>query len=184
MRVIAGSARGTKLQAPPGNSTRPTTDRSKQRVFDTLQALILEMPETALDVFAGSGALGIEALSRGVEKVTFVENDKRASEIINQNLEKTHLKEHAKVVTLDAFLYIRAQQKVQFPLIFADPPYNKGFSQTLIDTIFECNFLIPAGILILEESEYVKLSIPESFIILAEKNTSSSTHYFIQNRSD
>ena len=119
MRVIAGCARGMRLQAPPTH-TRPSTDRLREALFSILQARL----EGAhiLDLFAGSGALGIEALSRGAEKAVFVEEDRIAVKTLKKNLEQVRLAGRAAVLECDVFAYLKSPRMV-FDIVLADPPY-------------------------------------------------------------
>ncbi len=149
MRVISGSARGLKLLAPEGLDTRPTTDRVKESIFNILQPYI---PCTnALDLFSGSGAMGIEALSRGCKGCVFVENNRNALEIIHKNLEKSRLSSSSVVIFGDAFDYLKGCSE-KFDLIFLDPPYNKGLLSAAMDIIYENGLLTDNGI-VLAESE-------------------------------
>lgn len=118
MRIIAGSHRSRRIEAPKGAHTRPTSDRVRENAFN----LIGPVDDAAvLDLFAGSGAMGLEALSRGAATCTFVENDKDACRVINENLDT--LKLHAMVLCQDATRAV-AQERRQFDLILCDPPYD------------------------------------------------------------
>ena len=120
MRVVAGTARGRRLQAPPGSSTRPTADRVREATFNALGSLDA-LDGTVLDLFAGSGALGIEALSRGAAAATFVDDDGRALAAVRANLEATGLTDRATVVRSDAIRYLAGACPVGLALL--DPPY-------------------------------------------------------------
>ena len=123
MRVIGGTAKGTKLHSVPGSTTRPILDRVKTSLFDILRPKI---PEASfLDMFAGSGGVGIEALSLGAKNSVFLELSKKATDVIRKNLEKTDLTDHADVRNTDAFKYIRNTAK-SFDLIFIAPPQYEG----------------------------------------------------------
>ena len=132
MRVIAGTARGNPLKVPP-TLTRPSTDRLREALFSILQSYL--EGATVLDLFAGSGALGIEALSRGAKEGVFVEHNRAAARCIRENLEKAGLSERARVHEQDAFAYLRNHGD-GFDLILADPPYlsnsNRDFGGELI----------------------------------------------------
>ena len=125
MRVITGTARGTNLKAPAGLSTRPTGDKVKQALFNMIQ---YEIAGDVLDLFAGSGQLGIEALSRGAESAVFVDADKNAVRIVKENLAKTKLDSRATVVQTDSIAFLSMTDRV-FDLAFLDPPYERGFLQ-------------------------------------------------------
>ena len=147
MRVISGSARGLKLVSPEGLGTRPTTDRVKESLFNIIQPYI--PADNVLDLFGGSGALGIEALSRGSKSCVFVDIDKKAIDIINQNIEKARLKEKSVVVKADVFNYLSACSE-EFDIIFLDPPYNKGFLDKVFDNIYKNKLLKKDGIIVVE----------------------------------
>ena len=121
MRVVAGSARGRRLQAPPGRVMRPTGDRVREAVFSTLTSLDAVAGATVADLFAGTGALGIEALSRGASAAWFVERERRAVETIRANLEATGFAGRATVVHGDALRWLDEAPTVD--VAFADPPY-------------------------------------------------------------
>jgi 16S rRNA (guanine966-N2)-methyltransferase len=121
MRVVSGTARGRPLQAPPGRSTRPTSDRVREAVFNALGSLGAVEGASVLDLFAGSGALGIEALSRGAAQATFVDSDRRAVEVVRANLEATGLAGRATVVRGDALGHLAGAAPVDLALL--DPPY-------------------------------------------------------------
>jgi 16S rRNA (guanine966-N2)-methyltransferase len=122
VRVVAGSARGIRLDAPPGKATRPTSDRVREATFNALGSLGLVDGAAVLDLFAGSGAMGIEALSRGAARATFVDNDRAAVEAIRANLERTSLDGTGSVVRADAVRFA-ADQAAGFDLAVIDPPY-------------------------------------------------------------
>ena len=123
-RIIAGKARGHRLRSVPGNTTRPITDRVKEALFSILGADIQDA--TFLDLFAGTGSVGIEALSRGAAFVRFVDNNHHAITTIKLNLKHTHLEEHAEVLLTDAFVLLRHPPDRQFDYIYVAPPQYKG----------------------------------------------------------
>src|SRR5436309_16131800 len=122
MRVVAGSAGGLRLVAPAGPATRPTSDRVREATFNALGSLGAIEDRDVLDLFAGSGAMGIEALSRGAAHVTFVESDGRALQAIRTNLDTTALADRATVVAGDALTFVRTCGR-RFDLAVLDPPY-------------------------------------------------------------
>lgn len=122
MRVVAGSLRGRRLLAPPGTATRPTTDRVREAVFNALASRGLVDGARAADLFAGSGALGLEALSRGAEHCTFVERDRLALQALQDNLRELGVAERATVITGDVLASTHRLAAVD--LAFADPPYG------------------------------------------------------------
>lgn len=151
MRVISGSARGRKLIALSGLDTRPTTDRVKESVFNIIAPYL--PAKKVLDLFAGSGALGIEALSRGSEQCVFVENSKDAMAVVSKNLELARVAERAEKFFGDAFSYI-GRTNICFDIIFLDPPYNTGLLNRATELIAEKNLLSDDGIIV-AESEFM-----------------------------
>lgn len=121
MRVVAGSAKGRRLQAPPGSSTRPTADRVREATFNALGSLGVVAGAAVLDLFAGSGALGIEALSRGAGHATFVDADRRAVATVHANVDATGMGARATVVRSDAGRFLAGAGR--FDVAFLDPPY-------------------------------------------------------------
>ena len=147
MRVISGKAKGLKLLAPDGMDTRPTTDRVKESVFNLL---IPYLPAgSVLDLFAGSGAMGIEAVSRYCDGCVFVENNPSALDIIHKNVEKARISDDVKIIKSDALSYI-SNTSDTFDIIFLDPPYNKGFLTPVFKTIAERKLLNPGGVIVCE----------------------------------
>ena len=123
MRVIAGTARGRPLVSPRGTTTRPITDRVKETLFGILGDRVIDA--RVLDLYAGSGAVGIEALSRGAASCEFVEHDRRAVAAIHENLERAGVAEHASVHAQDVLRYLDRSREGQFGLVFVDPPYEE-----------------------------------------------------------
>lgn len=146
MRVITGTARGTNLKAPEGLATRPTADRVKEAVFNIIQ---YEIAGDVLDLFAGSGQLGIEALSRGADKAVFVDERADAISVIQENLRRTHLEEKAQVIRTDYLTYLSGCRK-HFRLIFLDPPYAEKYLENAIKRISEIDILAEGAIIIAE----------------------------------
>ena len=125
MRVIAGMAKGRRLQAAPGDATRPITDRVKEALFDILGDFVVEA--RVLDLFAGTGAVGIEALSRGATQAVFVDKAAAALQTIRANLQHTRLAERGLVVRADAFRYLAGPIDAPFDVIYVAPPQYKGW---------------------------------------------------------
>lgn len=123
VRVVAGTARGRRLSAPPGRAVRPTSDRVREAVFNALASLDAVEGAAVVDLFAGSGALGIEALSRGAAHTVFVERDRRALQAIHANLVATGLAERATVVADDALAWVEHRHEAPADLVLVDPPY-------------------------------------------------------------
>jgi 16S rRNA (guanine966-N2)-methyltransferase len=134
VRVVAGSAKGRRLVAPAGRETRPTSDRVREAVFNSLHSLGVVDGARALDLFAGSGALGVEALSRGAQHCTFVEQARPALEAIRANLAATGLADRATVVASDVLSWL-ARTRPEVDLAMADPPYAFDGWSALLDAI-------------------------------------------------
>lgn len=150
MRVISGKARGTSLYSLEGNHTRPTTDRVKESMFSIIN---FNIPGgTVLDLFSGSGALGIEAISRGAEKCYFVENSKQAADIVRKNIEKTNSSENAVLRIMDFKTFLNSVDE-KFDIILLDPPYNRKMCDEAMKIIYEKNLLNDDGV-IMCETEY------------------------------
>ncbi len=152
MRVIAGSAKGRKLVTPEGMNTRPTTDMLKEALFGMIQ---FDVPGAEfLDLFAGSGGVGIEALSRGAVSLDSVEQDAKALACIRTNLKTVGFERKAKVwpMPVERALQQFAMQGRRFDMIFMDPPYLKGWEEKIAALISEYGLLKPDGVLIVESS--------------------------------
>jgi 16S rRNA (guanine(966)-N(2))-methyltransferase RsmD len=133
LRVIAGSARGTHLKDVPGNTTRPITDRVKEALFNILAA---DIPGSRwLDLFAGTGAVGIEALSRGADFVRFIDVNRNASDVVRENLAQTHLNTKADVLRMDAFLYLKQRPDCNYHYIYVAPPQYKDLWQEALNQL-------------------------------------------------
>ena len=147
MRVVAGAARGVALKTPEGLTTRPTADRVKEAMFSILQ---FDLPGTAvLDLFGGTGQLGIEALSRGAKSAVFVDEGEAACSLIRENLRRTKLEKQAKVIRSDYLQFLK-QSKDKFDIILLDPPYAEVFLENALKCITEIDILQSGGIIVCE----------------------------------
>ena len=153
MRVISGASRGKKLFSIEGNNTRPTLDRVKEALFNIIQSNIKDT--FVLDLFAGTGALGIEALSRGAKKAIFCDNSKEAINVIKKNVEGTKNQDKAVIINKDfnELLIDLANKKLKFDLIFLDPPYKTDYVITALQKIIMSNLLSDNGIIIVETDD-------------------------------
>ncbi len=152
MRVITGKARGIRLTAPDGEQTRPTAERTKEAVFSMIQ--FETEGRQVLDLFAGSGQLGIEALSRGAAHAVFVDSSKQAIAVIERNLCKTRLALQADVCCAAHRDFLRTNRnKRSFDLVFLDPPYSLGLIPDVLDALYAGKFLIPGAILVCETAD-------------------------------
>ena len=133
MRIISGTARGTKLFTLEGETTRPTLDRVKESMFNIIQNEVQN--SIVIDLFSGSGAIGLEAASRGAKRVILCDKSKQAINIINKNIEKTHLKEKVELYNLDYELLLKTKIKEQADIIYIDPPYKSDFAINAVNII-------------------------------------------------
>lgn len=181
MRVIAGQVKGTNLFVPQASKTRPTTDRTRQVLFDTLGSISV-IRGRVLDLFAGSGALGIEALSRGASEAHFVEISKMAADTIRRNLERTHLEHIGKVTVADAFLFLNRSHHDPFDLILADPPYRLKQKEKIFALLGSKGWLTRDGVLVFEDSGCNELQVPDGFELVRSKTIGDTLLYFFKLR--
>jgi 16S rRNA (guanine966-N2)-methyltransferase len=168
MRIIAGEWRGRLLKAPPGGATRPTADRVRETLFSMLVSRLGSFDGLRVaDLFAGSGALGLEALSRGAAHATFVEQDRTAVSALRDNCE--HLKglDRTRIVQGSALTLREAQP---FDLIFADPPYRPGSGSDAVAAVVRAGWLAPAGWMAVETARGDPID-PNGLILEAERGT-------------
>ena len=158
MRVITGTARGRKLKEPVGMDIRPTTDNVKEAIFSIIQFDI--EGRRVLDLFAGTGQLGIEALSRGAAEAVFVEKRMDALRIVRENLALCQLQDKARVHAGDAMTYLRSGEK--FDLIFLDPPYGAELLNQALETIAAFDICRPHGIIVAESAADKVLPVLEA----------------------
>ena len=148
MRIIAGQFRGRPLQAPPGSATRPTGDRVREALFSMLASRLGTFEDLRVaDLFAGSGALGFEALSRGAAEVVFVETDPKAQAAIRDNAAKLGVADKVRVLGGSALSLPRSEP---FDLILADPPYSEGSGSAVVKAVGDAEWLAPGGWLSVE----------------------------------
>jgi 16S rRNA (guanine(966)-N(2))-methyltransferase RsmD len=173
MRVIAGEAKGRRLFSVAGQSTRPITDRVKEALFNILADCVTE--SRFLDLFAGTGAVGIEALSRGAREATFVERDERALATIRRNLQVTRLADGARVVRRDVFKFIAHYEGGPFDIIYVAPPQYKGLWARTLHAL-SGSPLLACGTLIVVQiypKEFEPLDL--THLVLANKRKYGST---------
>lgn len=182
MRVIAGKAKSLKLKTIEGESTRPTTDRIKETLFNMIQYDICDC--TFLDLFSGSGSIGIEALSRGASKCYFVENNKKAIACINENLKYTKLINQSKVMNIDAFTSINRleTEKVVFDIVFMDPPYDKLLEKEVLTRLSDSSIINDDTMIIVEASLNTKFDYVSTLNmkVIKEKKYKTNKHVYIQ----
>jgi len=181
MRVIAGSAGGIHLTVPQ-RGVRPTMDRVKAAIFSSLADQVIDAP--ILDLFAGSGGLGIEALSRGAASVLFVEEDRQSIRAIEKNLAKTNLK--GRVRQQDVFEFLRRSSFAEkFRIIFADPPYEKTkagehFTEKLLANAALAQLLEPGGVFVLEKRPAERIPEPELWNVIRGKTYGATEVLFLR----
>ena len=147
MRVITGSARGVQLKTPEGLKTRPTSDRVKEALFSIIQ---FDVPcARVLDLFGGTGQLGIEALSRGAKSAVFVDEGEKACALIRENLKRTKLDGSAKVIRSDYLQYLQNCRET-FDIVFLDPPYAEVFLENALNKLAEIDILETGAIIVAE----------------------------------
>lgn len=182
MRVIAGSARRLLLKTAEGMDTRPTTDRIKETLFNMIQNDLFGC--TFLDLFAGSGGIGIEALSRGAKKAVFVENGSRQLSCIRENLKTTRLEDRAEVLGCDVLSGIKllAGKKAGFDFVFMDPPYDCGLEKQVMEAVKDTSIAGSDTVFIVEASLNTDFSWAGSFgyEIIRTKEYKTNKHIFLK----
>jgi 16S rRNA (guanine966-N2)-methyltransferase len=167
MRVVAGSLGGRKLKVPEGSGTRPTTDRVREAVFNALFSLGAIEDANVVDLFAGSGALGIEALSRGAQRATFVEQAPAALAVLRDNLHQLDLLDRATVVAGDGFVHL--QRSGPFDLVLLDPPYGFDGWDDLLG-------MIVSGVVVIESDR--EIAVPPHWLVHRVKRYGTSVVTF------
>lgn len=182
MRVIAGKARSLPLKSVEDLGTRPTQDRTKETLFNVIHNAVYDA--CFLDLFSGSGAIGIEALSRGAEKAYFVENNKKALQYIDKNLEFTKLKENAVVIKKDVMDALRGfeNQGLKFDIIFMDPPYNQLLEKEVLIFLSKSALIDSCSMIIIEASKETDFSYLDNlgFRIIKTKEYKTNKHVFVE----
>lgn len=182
MRVIAGKARRLQLKTIEGMDTRPTTDRIKETLFNMISYNLEH--SSFLDLFSGSGAIGIEALSRGAKRAYFVENNRNALKCIDDNLKFTKLKDEAIVLPMsfESAIAKLDADKVFFDFVFMDPPYNKSLEKEVLRLLKNSSLIDSTSQLIIEASLETDFSYAEEmgYIITKEKTYKTNKHIFLK----
>lgn len=182
MRVIAGTARSLRLKTPEGMDTRPTTDRIKETLFNMLQPYL--GGALFVDLFSGSGGIGIEALSRGARYAYFVENEKRALSCIQENLQFTHLAEQATILKTDVLSAVYGIHEKEADIIFMDPPYDCGYEERVLAAFKELPWVTVDSLIVIETSLRTDISRLENlgFLVEKEKRYKTNRHIFCRKK--
>ncbi len=180
MRVISGTKKRMQLHTIAGLNTRPTQDRIKETLFNMIQNDLYQAQ--FLDVYAGSGQMGIEALSRGAAMAYFIDNNKLAVECIKRNVHHTDFEEESRILMGDAIFEIRKLEgSVQFDIIFIDPPYHAGFEKDVLAAILQSDLLAEDGYVIVEADLATDFSFADTlgYEIIKEKKYKTNKHVFL-----
>lgn len=181
MRVIGGTAKRLQLKTLDGIETRPTTDRIKETLFNMINPYIYDC--NFLDLFAGSGGIGIEALSRGAREAVFVEKNPKAMVCIKDNLKFTNLSQKARTMTGDVMTALRKLEgEIKFDYIFMDPPYDQGWEKIVLEYLAESSLLSEDCVVIVEASKETKFDYLEDFgfLLIKEKEYKTNKHVFVE----
>lgn len=181
MRVIAGSAKRMPLKTIDGLDTRPTTDRIKETLFNMISQYLAD--SSFLDLFSGSGGIGIEALSRGAASAVFVEQNKKAMNCIRENLKFTRLEDKAEVYETDVIQALsRMENRKKFDYVFMDPPYNQLHEKRVLEYLKTSDVLSEDALIIVEASLETDFSYVDElgFSIIKEKIYKTNKHVFLE----
>lgn len=184
MRVIAGSAKRLQLKTLDGMDTRPTTDRIKETLFNMISPYIAGC--CFLDLFSGSGGIGIEALSRGAKKAVFVEKNPKAMACIKENLKHTKLESNAVIMMTDVLLALcRLEGTQSFDYIFMDPPYNQGLEYKVLAYLSDSQLVGADTVIIVEASKETEFLYLEDlgFSLIKEKIYKTNKHVFLERKT-
>jgi 16S rRNA (guanine(966)-N(2))-methyltransferase RsmD len=166
LRIISGEKKGTRLFSLKKRKIRPTSDKVKGAIFNILSSVEDKM---VLDLFAGSGALGIEALSRGAQEVVFVDKSFSSLDLIRKNLEKLGFKDKSRLIKKNVLRFLKDKFEGRFDLILADPPYGKGLCQKVLEILSEKEFLNAKGVLVIEHHKKEKIEKVGNYKLLQER---------------
>jgi 16S rRNA (guanine966-N2)-methyltransferase len=184
MRVVGGRLRGRNLAAPASREIRPTADRLRESLFNILVHAYENPIEGArvLDLFAGTGALGIEAISRGAGFALFVDNGAEARALLRNNVEALGLGGVTKVFRRDATELGPAHPVEPFSLVFLDPPYGKGLAEKALASLRDGGWLTKAALLVVEEAKAAAFTAPEGFVELERRAYDDSEFVFLKSK--
>ncbi|SHM08811.1 16S rRNA (guanine966-N2)-methyltransferase [Caldanaerovirga acetigignens] len=169
MRITGGMFRGRRIKSLPGEKTRPTSDIVRESLFNILGERILNC--SFLDIFAGTGSVGIEALSRGAEKAAFIEKSGFACRVIKENLNNLGISEKGMIIKSDFLKGMRKLESINamYDIIFLDPPYNKGYASKCLEILSYSKLVSPAFIIVVQHSVSESIKVPLGLICYKEK---------------
>lgn len=183
LRVISGIAKGRKLKPVPGDSTRPIMDRVKEALFNILGTGL--RGGTMLDLFAGTGSVGIEALSRGAERVLFIDNNRQAIRTIRENLAHTRLEARAEVLRTDAFAYLQRERPEAFEYIYVAPPqYKQMWKEALLTLDANPAHVVPDGVVVVQIDPTEREDVTLNVLKLFDERTYGNTLLWFFERPD
>ncbi len=178
MRIISGQARGRKLKTLEGLDTRPTLDRTREALFNILQQRVRDA--RVLDLFAGSGALALEALSRGAGSAVLCDQSPAACGIIRENIALVRMEDRARLLCCEASQALERLVGEQFDLIFLDPPYHKGLIDAALEGMIRRNQLAEGGLIVAETAQDEGFDLPEGLTFTDERKYGKSRLHFIE----
>lgn len=185
MRIVAGNRRGLKLDAPEGLTTRPTSERAREALFNILAGSKYRerlIGRKVTDLFAGTGALGLEALSRGAESCIFVEQDPAAVAVLKKNLARARFGKSAKLLSRDALASPGTGS--EFGIVFADPPYRDGIAEGTLGAIVRNGILAPDGIIVLQAHPKTEITIQPGLEVLDDRRYGAARFLILAQSSD
>jgi len=183
LRIVAGIHKGRALSSPKSNATRPTSDRVREAMFNILSHSIDGFSFSnarVLDLFAGTGALGLEALSRGAKFILFIDDSAAARGLIRSNAETLGATGQVKIWRRDAAHLALLDNIPPFNLVFADPPYNKGLGDKALAGLVAGNWLAEGAVVVLEEAKSAEITIPDQLQTLTTRDYGDTTAYFLR----
>ncbi|MCF1504537.1 16S rRNA (guanine(966)-N(2))-methyltransferase RsmD [Afifella sp. H1R] len=182
MRIVGGSLKGRPLAAPKTQAVRPTTDRLRESLFSILEHRhgLPAKGSRVLDLFAGTGALGLEAISRGAGYALFVEQGVEGRSLIRKNIETLALTGATRIFRRDATRLGVVGTMAPFDLVFCDPPYGKGLGEQALAAALAGGWLKPDALIVLEESERAEISLPKGFALVDKRESSDTQLIFLQ----
>ncbi len=175
MRIIAGKYRGRRLIAPRGRLIRPTSDRLRETIFNIIGPYIAG--HKVIDLFAGTGAMGIEALSRGAEQAVFIDNHPQALESVRRNIEPLKLRRRWQIIRWDAGqdLYCLRTLQIRFGCAFIDPPYNCGLVDGALRNLMEADVMLAGSLIVVEHDHLEEITLPEGRLSLRDQRRYGKT---------